>query len=94
MTITLSIPPELEQRLTRAAEREGLPVEAYAVQLLKQHLPSGQRRAELVALLQSWIDGDDAEDQQERGDYLVCVLDEDRLSERKLFPPELKDITW
>ena len=94
MTITLSISPELEQRLTQAAKREGLPVEAYTVQLLEQHLPSGQRRAELVALLQSWIDGDGAEDQQETGEYLVRVLDEDRLSERKLFPPELKDITW
>ena len=26
--------------------------------------------------------------------YLVRVLDEDRLSDRPLFPPELKGVTW
>jgi hypothetical protein len=35
-----------------------------------------------------------ATEQQETGDYLIRVLDEDRLSERKLFPPELKGVTW
>jgi hypothetical protein len=48
----------------------------------------------LVALLQSWIDGDNVAEQQETGEYLVRVLDEDRLSDRKLFPPELKGVTW
>lgn len=58
------------------------------------HLPSTDRRAQVVALLQSWIDGKDAEDQRETGEYLVRVLDEDRLSSRKLFPPELAGKTW
>ena len=57
-------------------------------------MPSEDRRAELVALLRSWIDGADAEGQRETGEYLVRVLDEDRLSERKLFPQELKDVSW
>ena len=43
-----------------------------------------------MALLQSWIDGDDTEDQRETGEYLVRVLDEDRLSERKFFLRNLK----
>ena len=30
----------------------------------------------------------------ETGEYLIRVLDEDRLSDRKLFPAELKGITW
>ncbi|MCY2986611.1 MAG: hypothetical protein NTY19_01900 [Planctomycetota bacterium] len=94
MTITLTLPLELEQRLTEAAERQGLPVDAYALRLLEQQVPSDDRRAELVALLQSWIDGVDAEGQRDTGEYLVRVLDEDRLSERKLFPQELKDVTW
>jgi hypothetical protein len=94
MTITLTLPPELEQRLTAAAERQGLQVDAYALRLLEQNLPCGDRRAELVALLQSWIDGADAQEQRETGEYLVRVLDEDRLSDRQLFPPELKDVTW
>jgi hypothetical protein len=39
----------------------------------------------VVQLLQSWIDGD-AEEQRETGEYLMSALDEDRLSDRKLFP--------
>ena len=94
MTITLTLPPELERRLTEAAERQGLQVDAYALCVLQQHTSSDDRRAELVALLQSWIDEPDTAGQQETGDYLVRVLDEDRLSNRKLFPDELKGVTW
>ena len=28
------------------------------------------------------------------GEYLIRALDEDRLSDRPLFPPELKGVTW
>ena len=35
-----------------------------------------------------------AAEQQETGEYLIRILDEDRLSNRKLFPPELKGVTW
>ncbi len=51
-------------------------------------------RADLVAMLQSWIDQDDPDEQKDTGEYLIRVLDEDRPSERKLFPPELKGVTW
>jgi hypothetical protein len=47
-----------------------------------------------IDLLQSWIDGEDAEDQKETGDYLIKTLDEDRSSVRELFPAELEGITW
>jgi hypothetical protein len=47
-----------------------------------------------IDLLQAWIDGEDAEDQKETGDYLVQNLDEDRSSLRSLFPPELEGVTW
>ena len=46
-------------------------------------------REELVALLQSWMEGD-AQEQKETGEYLIRVLDEDRLSNRRLFPPVFK----
>ena len=50
-------------------------------------------------MLQSWIEDQDIEDQdiedqQETGEYLVQVLDEDRLSDRKVFPPKMQGITW
>lgn len=74
--------PHTKLRLTQAAQEQGLAVDACALQLLAQHVPDGTRRAELVALLQSWIDGADSEGQRETGEYLVRVLGEDRLSDR------------
>jgi len=47
-----------------------------------------------VTLLQSWIDEGDSEEQRETGEYLISALDEDRLADRQLFPPDLKGVTW
>ena len=94
MTLTLHLLPDLEQRLTQAAQQHGLPADAYTLRLLEAHLPPTDHRVELVALLQTWIDEADATEQQETGAYLVRVLDEDRFSARKLFPPELEGVTW
>lgn len=94
MTLTLHLPPELEYRLTQEAQRQGLSPDEYTVELLDKHLPSQDRRMELVNLLQAWIDEGDAEEQRETGEYLIHALDEDRLSDRPLFPPDLKDVTW
>ncbi len=57
---------------------------------------SADRKADAVALLQSWIDADDVEvaEQKATGDFLIQALDGHRLSGRKLFPPELKGVTW
>ncbi len=94
MTLTRHLPPDMEQRLIQEAKRQGLPVDAYTLELLDTHLPLNDQRLELVTLLDAWIDEDDSEEQRETGEYLVRVLDEDRLADRKLFPPKLKDVTW
>lgn len=53
------------------------------------------RRARALAFLfESWSEADDTGEQQETGQYLSRALDEDRLSDRKLFPPELKGVSW
>ena len=65
-----------------------------ALDLRDKHLPPQERSAELVSLLQSWIDHGDSAEQCATGSYLVRTLDEDRLSDRKLFPAELKGVTW
>lgn len=49
--------------------------------------------AALGDLLASWIEGD-TQEQSETGEFLIRALDEDRLSDRKLFPEQLKGITW
>jgi hypothetical protein len=49
---------------------------------------------DLVSLLQSWIDADDVADQVATGSFLIEALDQDRLSTRPLFPPELEGVSW
>lgn len=94
MTLTLSLPLDLEERLQKEANRQGLPAHTLALRLLDQHLPSTEPRKELVNLLQSWIQDGDAQEQKETGEYLIEALDKDRLSNRSLFPQELKGVTW
>lgn len=93
MTLTLTLSPEMEQRLTEEAQRQGVAPEKYALRLLENQLSRKDRYAELRALLKSWRE-EDPQEQKETGDYLVRVLDEDRLGDRPLFPPELEGITW
>lgn len=94
MTLTLNLSPELEQYLLQEASQHGLSMEALALQLLTNSILLKQKQTEAVNLLQSWIDDQDDEEQQETGRYLIDALDDDRLSERKLFPSGLKGITW
>jgi hypothetical protein len=94
MTVTLNLPPELEQYLFEKAKEKGLSIEAMALQLLTSSLLKNQKQADAINLLQSWLGDEEAEEQQETGQYLIHALDEDRLSDRKLFPDEMKGITW
>ena len=94
MTLTLNLPSELEQYLLHEARKQGISLEAVTLQLLTNAIPTKQKQAEAVNLLQSWLDDEDDEEQQETGRYLIHSLDEDRLSERKLFPLEMKGVTW
>ncbi|MBD2250552.1 hypothetical protein [Nostoc parmelioides] len=94
MTLTLNLPPELEEYLAQQAQQQGLSVEAYTLQILTAHILPKEKKIKLVNLLQSWINEDDDAEQKETGEYLIQALDEDRLSNRQLFPVELKGVTW
>lgn len=97
MTLKLQLTPDLEERLTREAARRGVPMEEYVTRLLEQRFPpplSPERRAKAIALLRSWVEEGDEEEQRETGEYLIRALDEDRPEGQKLFPPELKGVTW
>ncbi len=50
-------------------------------------------RQATVELLESWLSGA-ADEQELTGEELVRALDEDRLSDRSLFPSELRGVTW
>ena len=91
MTLTLKLTSELTKRLKSEAERFGVSERKLAVQLLDRHLPPIERKRRLKALLKSIIA------ESKRGnpdDSIFKAIDEDRPSYRKLFPPELKGITW
>ena len=52
---------------------------------LPQSAAQSQKNHALIQLLRSWREGDEQE-QRSTWEYLKQTLDEDRLSERKLFP--------
>jgi hypothetical protein len=93
MTITLTIPGELEERLVQQAQRENVSVEQLTLQVLDRSLPRPERAAEVKALFEQWA-AEDAAAGADDDDELFRMLDEDRPSYRKLFPPELKGVTW
>jgi hypothetical protein len=90
----LSLSLELEERLVKEAQRRGISPSDLAIQLLNQQLQAERSRQELLGLLKSWIDEAGTEEDRESDSALLRALDEDRLSERKLYPPELKGKTW
>jgi hypothetical protein len=65
-----------------------------AMQLLTNSISLKQKQTAAVNLLQSWIDDEDESEQQKTGHYSIHALDGDSLSDRKLFPLEMKGITW
>lgn len=93
--MTLTLTPELEERVKREAARHGLAPDEYAQQVLDEHLSEAERerREKAVAMLQAWIEEDEESDEEYDEEFLQ-MIDEDRLSDRKLFPPEMKGISW
>ena len=94
MTLTLSLPHDVEESLLREAARVGVPLDAYALRILEQHLTPTARQSQAIAALQAWRDEAVERDLAEPDNQLLQTLDADRLSNRPLFPPELKGTTW
>jgi hypothetical protein len=93
MILTINLSLEIEQYPIQEANQHWLLVEVTAMQLLTNSISLKQNQTEAVNLLQSWVDDDDESGQQETGQYLIHALDGDQLSDRKLFPLEMKLIT-
>lgn len=96
MTMTLTLPPEIAQRLKTEASQHGQSEEQYAIETLEERLSEVERikREEAVALIQSWIDEDIAAGDETPEDEFFQQLDADRPADEKLFPPELKGVSW
>lgn len=98
MTLQLNLPPDLQERLRQEAERRREPAEAVALRLLDEHLPPplDAQRAAAIAMLRQWMEEDAAlaPEDSELAEEFFRGLDAARTSNRPLFPPELKGITW
>ena len=86
MTLTLALPQFIEDGLLRDAARMGLPLDAYALQILEQHVTPTARQSQAIAALQAWCDEADERDLAEPDNQLLQALDADRLSDRPLSP--------
>ena len=93
MTLQIALPPELQLRLHREAERRGISEDAATLRILDAQLPPLDQRQETMALLQSWIDSDEDDEADDNYD-LFKAMDEARTSNRPLFPEELKGASW
>ena len=91
MTLTLTISADLESRLAGEAAALGIPVETYALEVLEQGRDSERRGVILATELQAWANSVSSEPPS---DELLQQLDADRLSDRSLYPSELKGQTW
>ncbi len=94
MNLNLDITPEIKKYLNQRALEQGLSLEDYTLKLLTDTILEQQKRTQLVDVLQSWLDEEDENEQQETGNYLIEALDQDRLGDRPLFPAKLKGISW
>jgi len=75
MTLTLSLPPELEQYLIQEAQQQGISVETYTLELIQKSILQKEKQLKIVNVLQSWIDESDEQEQQETGEYLINALE-------------------
>jgi predicted transcriptional regulator len=91
MTYQIQITPELKARLDALAAREGTTADAVAVRTLEQHLPRLQDREALLKMLREWQEENALAPED---DSFFIEMDKHRSSYRKLYPPELKGITW
>jgi hypothetical protein len=95
MTLQITLPSQLEERLRQEADRRGQGQETVALGVLDAHLPPAldARRAAAVSLLRGWAEEDESlsADEMAANADVLRALDKDRPSFRKLFPDLLED---
>lgn len=86
VTLEIELTNELESRLRIEAARQGVSKDRAAVELLNRHLPQ-TRKGKAAAMLLQWAEEDSnlSEAELEANRAVLRSIDENRLSERKLF---------
>jgi hypothetical protein len=85
MSVTIELSDPVGMALHDEASRRGVPAQELAETLLSESLPV-KRKGSLSALIQSWIDEGDEEEQRETWEALKKGIDENRVGQRKFFP--------
>jgi hypothetical protein len=88
MTVILTLPPEVEERVQREAAKRSIPVAEYVASVVAAAVPpadEAERRARGFAALDAVAEMGSEEEQRQTFEYLAKAIDEDRLSDRKLF---------
>ena len=95
MTLELTLPPELETRLRSAASRNGKAAEQYAVEVLEENVPVSAKNLAAAAMLLEWAKEAESMSDEEsaENEQILRALDEDRMSDRKLFAHLFDDKT-
>ncbi len=96
MTLQLNLPEKLAERLRQKAETLGQPIEAIALNLLEQHLPPLDERRAAACLLccnSGWRKMHLRRVPMMRTSSSATSTLRGT-SNRVLFPPEFKGITW
>jgi hypothetical protein len=93
--LRLDLTPELEFGLKREAGCRGISPEQFAIEALEESVARSLReRAEKISeLFRQWNE-EEVDESEALDDEFFKMLDADRSSFRKLFPPELKGISW
>ena len=87
MTVSLTLPPDVEARVYAEAARRSVAVDDYVASVITAAVPAAdsERRARALAAIEAVNEMGTEEEQQDTFDFLSRAIDEDRLSDRKLF---------
>lgn len=83
MTLTLEIPPQWEEPLTRAASEHGVPIENYAMELMQRAMQRERNQATMAVLHSFLSETEEGDDHAETWQALEQGLSESRRLTRK-----------
>jgi hypothetical protein len=85
---SLTLAPEVDARVQKEAAKRSLPTEEYVAHVLTAEAPQEgetHRRSRMLAAIEAVAEMGRAEEQHETFEYLARGIDEDRMSDRKLY---------
>ena len=77
MTVSLTLPPDVEARVYQEAARRSVPVEDYVASVVTAAVPAGEaeRRARALAAIEAVAEMGSEEEQRETFEFLAHAID-------------------